>query len=143
MKFSHILFFILLFSSCTNSDNRETQSKRIQDLSVITTINFNTTSHGFGELNAGEIVLYTFEFTNTGEADYQIKSIESDCGCVSTSFSSNVVKPGQTGSILVEFDTSGLAGREYKTIEIHGNSNELKHLAIFADVNNELLDIKY
>jgi hypothetical protein len=53
------------------------------------------------------------------------------------------VKPGEKGWIAIEFDTSGLTGREYKTIEIRGNSNELKHLAIFATVKNEIIEIEY
>uniref|UniRef100_UPI0032162C91 DUF1573 domain-containing protein n=1 Tax=uncultured Draconibacterium sp. TaxID=1573823 RepID=UPI0032162C91 len=108
-----------------------------------TTIKFEEETHSFGKLTAGEIVLFTFEFTNTGTTDYRIESVHSDCGCVKTYYTKEPVKPGKTGIIELEFDTSGLVGREYKTIEVSGNSTELKHLAIFAEVKNEFLDIKY
>ena len=99
--------------------------------------------HNFGSLTAGEIVVYTFKFTNTGNANYLIDKTYSDCGCVKTSYTKEGIKPGKTGIIELEFDSSGMVGKEFKTIEIHGNSKELKHLAIFAEVKNEILKIKY
>ncbi len=108
-----------------------------------TEIVFTEPSHDFGKLEAGEIVLFSFVFTNEGPNDYLIKELHSDCGCVKTNFPEQPVKPGETGVIEVELDTSGLVGREYKTIEVLGNTKELKHLAIFAEVKNELLEIKY
>jgi len=136
------LFFILLavFSACTNNAEKSDGTEKTEV--PATSIRFAENQHNFGSLNAGEIVLYTFEFTNTGTHDYQISSVESDCGCTQIRHVKNAVKPGEKGWIEVEFDTSGLVGRELKTIEVRGNSNELKHLAIFAKVNNELLDIK-
>ena len=138
-----IISSFLLLISCSNRAKQNRQEQQQNAVTEKTTVRFAKTTHNFGTLSAGEIVLFTFEFTNTGEHNYQISAIESDCGCISTNHIREVVKPGEKGWIEVEFDTSGLVGREYKTIEIHGNSNELKHLAIFAEVKNELLDIKY
>ncbi|WP_346864172.1 DUF1573 domain-containing protein [uncultured Draconibacterium sp.] len=136
-----ITFSFLLLFACGQKAGKETGNTDFT--SEKTSIKFNEKMHDFGQLKAGEIVLYTFEFTNTGNADYRIENIRTDCGCVSTNFSKTPVKPGETGVIEVEFDTSGLVGKEYKSIEIDGNSTELKHLAIFAEVKNEILDIKY
>lgn len=108
-----------------------------------TTVSFDQDVYDFGTLKAGEIVVCTFTFTNTGKADYLIGNIETECGCLSVQFPQKAIKPGETGNIEIEFDSSGMVGREYKTIEINGNSKELKHLAIFAKVENELLEIKY
>jgi len=138
-----ILLSFLFLLSCSNSAKKSDQVKNGEIPPQSTTsIEFSEINHNFGSLEAGEIVLYTFEFTNTGEHDYRINNVESDCGCVRVRFTENNVKPGQNGWIEVEFDTSGLVGREYKTIEVHGNSAELKHLAIFAEIKNEILEIK-
>ena len=67
---------------------------------------------------------------------------ESDCGCVLVHFSKDPVKPGEKGKIEVEFDSSGLFGRQLKTIEIQLNCKEPKQLIIFAEVKNELIEIK-
>lgn len=141
-KFVFSLLCLCLFACGQKSANQSTPDKK-QQISQKTTIEFKEKLHNFGNLSAGEIVMFTFEFTNTGNASYVIDNIDSDCGCIKASFDIQAVKPGSTGRIEVEFDTSGLVGREYKSIEINGNSKELKHLAIFADVKNELLDIKY
>lgn len=143
MQRMYISILLLLLAACSGrSTKQQSTLENIYD-NAKTSIEFAEVSHGFGELKAGEIVVYTFEFKNTGSHNYVIKEIESDCGCVRTNFIREAVKPGEKGWIEVELDSSGLVGREYKTIEIHGNSNELKHLAIFATVKNELLDIKY
>jgi hypothetical protein len=42
----------------------------------------------------------------------------------------------------VEFNSSGLFGKQLKTIEIQSNSKEPKHLIIFAGVENELIEIE-
>ncbi|HPF51876.1 MAG TPA: DUF1573 domain-containing protein [Draconibacterium sp.] len=134
------IFVIILFSCKSNS----TQKQKTDAFETAkTTIEFTSDTHNFGTLEAGEIVIYAFEFTNTGNAGYQIENVDCTCGCIQAHFSKEPVKPGEKGRIEIEFDTAGLAGREYKTIDVYGNSNELKHLAIFAEVKNELLDIKY
>lgn len=139
-KIPGFIFLVLIFS-CTAKTGGQKQQENSE--SGKTTIEFSENVHDFGSLKAGEIVVHTIEFTNTGKTDFVIETIDCTCGCVRYNFMKDAVKPGKKGWIELEFDTSGLAGREYKTIEVHGNSNELKHLAIFAEVENELIKIKY
>lgn len=135
-----ILFAFTLFACGQKPAQKASKPSNTQE---DTTIEFKEKTHSFGKLTAGEIVLFTFEFTNTGTADYWINEIHSDCGCVTSNYTKKPIKAGQTGVIEIEFDTAGLVGKEFKTIEVFGNSKELKHLAIFAEVKNEILDIKY
>ena len=137
-----VSILLILTLACTTKSPQKEELQKVEARPENTTIEITELAHGFGELQAGEIVLHTFEFVNTGNHDFLIESIESDCGCVHTNYIQERVKPGEKGWIEVELDTSGLVGREYKTIEIHGNSKDLKHLAIFATVKNELLEIK-
>lgn len=136
------LFLTIGIFACGQKSTSENNSNKTDLPAEKTTIEFKEKMHNFGHLLAGEIVVYTFEFSNTGTANYQINNIHSDCGCVQTNYGKTPVKPGQNGTIEIEFDTSGLVGKEFKTIEINGNSKELKHLAIFAEVKNEILEIK-
>ncbi len=142
----HKLVFIFLLAflfSCGTKKNSGNETEQVAKELSPTEISIDETVHDFGHLEAGEIVLHTFVLSNTGESDFVIENLETDCGCVNAHYNKKVIKPGETGLVEVELNTAGLVGREYKTIEILGNSKELKHLAIFAQVKNELIDIKY
>lgn len=143
MRYIAGIIIVLFLCSCSGGKKQENKTTEKSASKEETTVSFDQDVYDFGTLKAGEIVLCTFTFSNTGKADYKIENIETECGCISVHFPQESIKPGQTGNIEIEFDSSGMVGREYKTIEIHGNSKELKHLAIFAKVENELLDIKY
>ena len=135
---------LLIFSfACGNKPSDKTNDRATNLLLEKTAVTFEEKFHNFGKLKAGEIVVHTFVFTNTGNNKYQIEQVVADCACINTRFSEELIKPGEKGKIEIEFNTAGTAGREYKTIEVYGNSKELKHLAIFAEVKNEILDIKY
>ncbi len=108
-----------------------------------TALQFETETHDFGQLKAGEKLSFSFVFQNKGEGAIQIKSASTDCGCMSAHFTQKSVKPGESGVIEVTFDSAGLFGRQLKTVEILWNSKELKHLIIFAEVENNQLEIKY
>lgn len=139
-----VLFLIVIVVfGCNNKPGKAIDSNKPSIPLENTTIEFKEEMHSFGELTAGEIVVFTFEFTNTGKNDYLIEQVHSDCGCVEVNYKKEPIPAGKTGLIEVEFNTAGLFGKEFKTIEIHGNSKDLKHLAIFAEVKNELLEFKY
>ncbi len=144
-RFFSIIFILSLLAcqgkkttnSTTENQVKTTATKEITDLS------FKEEMHNFGSLQAGEIVVYSFVFTNTGKQNLIIEDVISDCGCVHARYSEKPVLPGKTGLIEVEFDSAGLFGRQYKTIEIRANTKKPKQLAIFAEVDNEQLEIKY
>lgn len=140
-----LLFFVFTLFSCApqNKETKEKKSIEPQQLSGTTNIEFDEEIYDFGSLISGEIVIATFKFTNTGDHNLVIKKIESDCGCVTAKFSKTAVKPGNSGIIELEFDSSGMFGNQFKSIEINANTKELKHLAIFASVKNKDLEIKY
>lgn len=140
-----LLLPVLLFFACApkQKEPSENVSTKSEKITGSTEIEFNEDIHDFGNLVSGEIVIFTFTLTNVGKHNLIIENINTDCGCVQTKFSKNAVKPGETGNIEVEFDSSGLFGNQFKSIEIYANTKELKHLAIFAEVKNEQLEIKF
>ncbi len=140
-----LLIFILFLASCKppKGGREKTDIETSEKPAGKTEIQFEEEFHDFETLVSGEIVVAIFVFTNSGEHNLLINNIESDCGCVSVHFSKEPVKPGESGIIEIEFDSSGLFGKQFKSIEIHANTKDLKHLAIFASVTNEDLEIKY
>jgi hypothetical protein len=106
-------------------------------------LQFETETHDFGQVKAGEKLSFGFVFQNKGNEPIQLKDAKTDCGCITARFPQKPVNPGETGVVEVIFDSAGLFGRELKTVEILWNSKELKHLIIFAEVENNQLEIKY
>jgi Protein of unknown function (DUF1573) len=100
------------------------------------TIYFPETQHDFGKVNEGEKASYTFRFVNKGEGELLIKDVKSSCGCTAALLSSSNIKPGQEGTIKVEFDTKNRSGKNSKTVTVQSNDpkDPTKILTIYADV---------
>ena len=141
MKKTIFLSIILFITSC-GGRQKNTLEKPELPVSGITEFEVNKEMHNFGELEAGEIVIFNFIFKNTGNNNLIISNIEKDCGCLDIKFNSNPVPPGEKGIIEVFFDTSGLYGNEFKVIKVHSNIKEkTKELAITAEIKNKNLII--
>lgn len=99
-------------------------------------IYFQDTQHDFGKVQEGDVVDYTFNFVNKGNAILDIKDVKTSCGCTAALVSSKKVDPGQNGTLKVELDTKHRVGRMSRRITIHSNdpSNPNMVLTIFADV---------
>jgi hypothetical protein len=108
-----------------------------------TSIEFKSDTHNFGTMQAGEIAVFSFLFTNTGNENLWINHIDTGCGCMKVKYLKEPVKPNEIGKIEVAFNSSGLYGKQMKTITVDANVSKPKHLAIFAEVKNEQLEIKY
>ncbi len=138
MKVLVLILTVFVLISC----NEKKSNRKVLKSGGTTDISFDDNMHDFGQLTSGEIVVYTFVFTNTGENNLIVRNTETDCGCVNVTFPKEPVKPKTRGKIEIEFNTSGLIGRQLKTIEIHANCKEPKHLVIFAEIKNEQIEFK-
>lgn len=104
----------------------------------------NEEIHNFGTLEAGEIVAFSFVFTNTGANNLVIDSVGCGCYCVQARYGNAPVGPGGKAVVDVEFDTSGLYGSQYKTIAVYANiDGKVKEVALVADIINEDIQITY
>ena len=103
------------------------------------TIYFPETQHDFGKVSEGEKINYTFRFVNKGQSELVIKDVKSSCGCTAALLSSSNIKPGQEGTIKVEFDTKNRSGKNSKTITVQSNDpkDPTKILTIYADIQKK------
>ena len=136
-----VIFLAFTLISC-KTEKAKMAEKPVPERQL-TEMVFEEEMHDFGKLKMGEIVVYSFQFTNTGEYDLWINKVESDCACIQVKLPEEPLKKGKKGIIEVEFDTSGMFGKNLKPIEIHANCKEPKHLVIFADIENEQLEFNY
>lgn len=139
-----LTIFIIALNSCSvKKQNYNTdQNNEIIKTEQVAQIKFDSEMNDFGKIKSGEILTYSFVFSNSGDTDLIIENAETDCGCLNANVPEKRIKPGKKGLIEVEFNSAGLIGKQLKTIEIQSNSKEPKHLIIFAEVENELFEIK-
>ncbi|WP_420385420.1 DUF1573 domain-containing protein [Roseivirga sp.] len=84
---------------------------------------WESTVHNFGTIQQGEVVNYTFKFTNNGTDDLQIQSTSASCGCTVPNHTKEAIPPGGTGEIVVRFDSKGKSGQQSPVITVVANTN--------------------
>jgi len=65
-------------------------------------IQFATRTHDFGKAKAGEVLRFTFKFTNQGSGALELTAVRPGCGCTTTGDWTKKVAPGGMGVIPVE-----------------------------------------
>lgn len=83
---------------------------------------FAKKEHDFGTANEGDILETTFNFTNTGKSELIITDAKSTCGCTIPDWPKQPIAPGETGEILVKFNTNGKGGGNSKTVTLTTNT---------------------
>ena len=87
-------------------------------------ITFDRIFHDFGAIKEGEIVKTVFSFTNTGENDLYIVDAIGSCGCTVPKYPKNTaIKPGQSETITVSFDSSNKPGMQQKSVTLSANTS--------------------
>lgn len=140
MKTIGPIILLLLAFACQNATQKKQESS--SENQGVPKFAFLQEFHNFGTLQAGEIVAYSFQFTNTGDADLMIEKAESDCGCITVEFPREAIQPGKAGNVEVIFNSAGEVGKVYKEIILFSNVEQKEtKLAIAATVQNELINI--
>ena len=128
--------FLIFFISCDSDPSKKIKKENVQ--STIERINssfdypvieFNKTNHDFGQINDGEIVETTFQFTNSGKSDLIISNASGSCGCTVPDYPRDIpIKPGESNTIKVKFDSSNKPGMQRKTVTLVTNTSKGKEL---------------
>lgn len=74
----------------------------------------------FGIVAKGERLDWAFEIRNTGNADLEILAAKPTCGCTVADFT-KVIKPGESGKVHANVDTTAFAGPISKGVTIESN----------------------
>lgn len=65
-----------------------------------------------------------FKIKNMGEGSLSIKFVKTNCGCISSKWSENEIKPNETGKIIIQKDT-GIPGAFEDKILVYYNEVDL------------------
>ena len=132
---------LLVFASCSTSSTNTAEVIPSQPAPVVlpkvaheqgsgeesiarpkTKIKFKKMVHDFGRLKEGEKREFDFEFTNTGKEDLYIEDCKGSCGCTVPEWPKEAIKPGQSASINVKFDSTNKEKDQEKSVTITANT---------------------
>jgi hypothetical protein len=99
-------------------------------------LNFEKIIHDFGVINKKQLASTNFIFANNGKKDLKIKKIMTNCNCATAYAERDIIRPGESSNIFVEFDPSRRVGFEQKTITIFSNDprNKTQTLTLKATI---------
>lgn len=129
---------IILFGlfSCAKKEANSEKQEITETISTVTTpaatekvveegplgnFKFEETSFDFGTITAGDVVEHKFAFENTGDAPIMISDTKVSCGCTTPSYTKKPIAPGETGEILVKFNSKNKKGVQNKNVRIKAN----------------------
>ncbi|MBA2423376.1 MAG: DUF1573 domain-containing protein [Chitinophagales bacterium] len=131
-----ILFFVafyLLGLGCnqTSGNREEINGNLVQNPATLTgdttgkkfpVMSFETMEHDFGKMIEGDKVIYNFQFTNNGKAPLLISNVKASCGCTTPEWPKNIIQPGESSSIKVQYDSKGRPGEFSKGVVVTANT---------------------
>ncbi len=94
---------------------------------------FNTTKYNFGKVKTGDVVRYSFVFSNKGENDLVIRKTRASCGCTATKPEKKILKKGESSKINISFNTKGRKGRQHKTVNVISNDPKESNITLHIE----------
>jgi len=91
----------------------------------------------FGLVAKGELLKAVFEVKNVGTADLEITSVRPTCGCTVANYD-KTIKPGETGKIEADVDTTAFTGPIAKSVLVFTNdgASAQVNLVVKAEVRS-------
>ncbi len=89
----------------------------------------------FGDIAEGITVSHKFVIFNKGDEVLIIKNVRAACGCTAVQPEKTELKPGESTTILVEFNTIGRNGIQNKAVYVTSNDQETPELRLTFTAN--------
>ena len=86
-------------------------------------IDFDKEVHDFGTVAQHDPTQTVFTFTNTSEKDVKLGNVKASCGCTTPSYTTEAVKPGETGEINVKYN-SARVGAFNKSVTVYYDGSD-------------------
>ncbi len=128
--FSLIILFGCISSCHNNADSRRLPGSLINNPASMgrtpegdyPIISIDTSQFDFGKINEGDVVNHSFNFKNTGTANLIITDVRASCGCTSPSWPKEIIKPGNSNTIIVKYNSDGRKGKFNKGVTVYCNA---------------------
>jgi len=104
------------------SQTAEIANNQTQNPENVAIMTFDEKEFDFGEIKEGDKVEHVFSFKNTGKSDLIIEDAKGSCGCTVPDYKKEPIKPGETSTMKVSFDSTGKPGQQQKSVTIKANT---------------------
>ncbi|MBI1193075.1 MAG: DUF1573 domain-containing protein [Bacteroidetes bacterium] len=105
-----------------NPKSAESKPDAVLDQATVPVMTFERDKWDFGAIIQGEIVEYSFKFTNTGKTPLVITSAKGSCGCTVPEWPKEPIPAGESGFLKVTYDSNGRRDKFDKTVTITANT---------------------
>ncbi len=102
-------------------------------------ITFDEDHYDFGTIKQGDVITHEFKFKNTGKGPLLIRKVTTSCGCTTTFYTRDTIKPGQSGVLRVKFNSTGKMGKQQKIITVVTNSPDPASNRVFLRVTGNVV----
>ncbi len=92
------------------------------DTNQLARIRFAETEFDFGEITEGEVVVHRFQFSNVGQIPLTILKAYAGCGCTVPEWPEAPLAPGETGEIMVKFNSANKKDQLSKIVKVIANT---------------------
>jgi len=101
-------------------------------------ISVSENRHDFGKVKEGSVLTLNLGIKSIGDSELLITDVQTSCGCTAALLSSDKLKPGESGNVRIELDTSGMKGNKTRTLAIKSNDpvNPKFVITLFVEVEN-------
>ena len=97
-------------------------------------IEWNESTHNFGDIKMGPDAVATFVFKNKSKKTVVVQKVEPGCSCTVSSFTSDPVKKNKKGKIVATYKTQGRPGFFKKFIHVTFENGYTHDLVITGNV---------
>ncbi|MCF8241601.1 MAG: DUF1573 domain-containing protein [Melioribacteraceae bacterium] len=87
-------------------------------------ISSNESAFDFGVITEGQIVEHDFVVFNTGDDLLKIEKVRASCGCTAAQPDKTELKPGESATISVKFNSANRRGTQRKYVYVYCNDPE-------------------
>ncbi len=120
----------------TSNSEEQNESASNNENANYAKFSFEENEYNFGEISEGDKVEHIFKFKNVGDAALVISDIKTSCGCTTPSYTKDPIVPGESGEIMVRFNSKGKSGIQNKKIRVFANTEKsIDIITIKAKVN--------
>lgn len=136
MKFSYMLFSLIIFAAFVSCDNNGGSAKETVPGDTVAQISFRSESAELGKIPFKTHANHDFVFSNTGNSPLTIKEVRGSCHCVQGKWPDQPINPGDSAIISVSFDPEEVTGLFIRTLTVRSNA---KRDSVELKITGEIL----